>query len=199
MTMRLILAFDVFGTLLDTSSFPPEIRRRQLELTWVYTTMEKFVPFREITRQAIQEYLLTHEGSETDLMNAWLNLRAYPDTRFLKDISELADVFALSNGSVEEVEEHLRRNGVLQYFKGVVSAEEVKAYKPSPRVYKYFLERAGYPAFLASSNWFDLMGAKNAGMGALYLNRRMEKLSLVQVDIIARDLEKLALYLKEKA
>ncbi|WP_287689085.1 haloacid dehalogenase type II [Metallosphaera javensis (ex Sakai et al. 2022)] len=197
--MRLILAFDVFGTLLDTSSFPPEIRRRQLELTWVYTTMEKFVPFREITRQAIQEYLLTHEGSETDLMNAWLNLRAYPDTRFLKDISELADVFALSNGSVEEVEEHLRRNGVLQYFKGVVSAEEVKAYKPSPRVYKYFLERAGYPAFLASSNWFDLMGAKNAGMGALYLNRRMEKLSLVQVDIIARDLEKLALYLKEKA
>ncbi|MCG3109479.1 Phosphoglycolate phosphatase [Metallosphaera sp. J1] len=199
MTMRLILAFDVFGTLLDTSSFPPEIRRRQLELTWVYTTMEKFVPFREITRQAIQEYLLTHEGSETDLMNAWLNLRAYPDTRFLKDISELADVFALSNGSVEEVEEHLRRNGVLQYFKGVVSAEEVKAYKPSPRVYKYFLERAGYPAFLVSSNWFDLMGAKNAGMGALYLNRRMEKLSLVQVDIIARDLEKLALYLKEKA
>ncbi|WP_238026790.1 haloacid dehalogenase type II [Metallosphaera javensis (ex Hofmann et al. 2022)] len=197
--MRLILAFDVFGTLLDTSSFPPEIRRRQLELTWVYTTMEKFVPFREITRQAIQEYLLTHEGSETDLMNAWLNLRAYPDTRFLKDISELADVFALSNGSVEEVEEHLRRNGVLQYFKGVVSAEEVKAYKPSPRVYKYFLERAGYPAFLVSSNWFDLMGAKNAGMGALYLNRRMEKLSLVQVDIIARDLEKLALYLKEKA
>ncbi|AKV74127.1 MULTISPECIES: haloacid dehalogenase type II [Metallosphaera] len=196
--MRLILAFDVFGTLLDTSSFPQEIRRKQLELTWVYTVMEKFVPFREITRQAIRDYLLVNEGKEEELMNSWLNLKAYPDVKFLGDISALADVFALSNGSVEEVKDHLRRNGILGFFKGIVSAEEVRAYKPSPRVYKHFMESVGYPAFLVSSNWFDLMGARNAGMGTIYLNRRMEKLAL-EVDVIARDLEKLAQYLREKA
>ncbi|WP_252897149.1 HAD hydrolase-like protein [Metallosphaera hakonensis] len=131
--MKIILAFDVFGTLLDTSSFPEEARRKQLEYTWLFTIMGKFLPFREITSMAVRSYLNEHEGSEPQLMEIWRNLKAHGDVSSLAEISSLAEVFALSNGSVEEVREHLERNGILKYFKGIYSAEQVGEYKPLPR------------------------------------------------------------------
>ncbi len=62
------------------------------------------------------------------------------------------------------------------------------------------MENEGYPSFLVSANTFDLMGAKNAGMGTVYVNRGTRKLDpFLEVDVIVRDLNKLALYLREKA
>ena len=65
---------------------------------------------------------------------------------------------------------------MLEYFKGIFSAEFVRAYKPSPLVYIRFLEfvgaKQGDEVYLVSSNPFDVIGAKNAGLGGIYVNRR---------------------------
>jgi 2-haloacid dehalogenase len=63
---------------------------------------------------------------------------------------------------------------LLPYFKGFVSVDEVKVYKPSPVVYKHVANRLGQPideVRLISSNPFDAIGAESAGMQAAWVNR----------------------------
>ncbi len=62
-----------------------------------------------------------------------------------------------------------RWGGLADLFNGgVFTAERVGgAYKPSPVIYREFLKfvgAAGNEACLVSSNYFDVVGAKNAGM-----------------------------------
>ncbi|MEM3353141.1 MAG: haloacid dehalogenase type II [Saccharolobus sp.] len=171
----IILAFDVFGTILDTSTVIQEFRNKQLEYTWLLTLMGKYMEFEDITKIALR-YVLKLRNEEykfDEELNKWRNLRAYEDAVYLREISQISTIYALSNGSVAEVKQHLERNNLLGYFKDIFSAENVKEYKPSPKVYKYFLNTIeAKEAFLVSSNPFDIIGAKNAGMKAIFVNRK---------------------------
>jgi 2-haloacid dehalogenase len=56
----------------------------------------------------------------------------------------------------------------------VISVDDVKTYKPDPRVYRYLAERLGSPlenTWLASSNGWDVIGAKAAGLRAAWIKR----------------------------
>ena len=60
------------------------------------------------------------------------------------------------------------------YFQGYVSVDEVKVYKPSPKVYQHVAHRLGRPVGevrLVSSNPFDDIGAEAAGMRAAWVDR----------------------------
>jgi len=175
---RVILAFDLFGTILDTSNVMQEFREKQLEYTWLLTLTGRFMEFEEITKRALS-YVLKIKGEENKFdeeLAKWNNLKAYPDAMYLKEISKGAEIYILSNGSEREVKQHLSRNGLLEYFKGMFSTELVRAYKPSPLVYIRFLDFVGAKqedeVYLVSSNPFDVIGAKNAGLGGIYVNRR---------------------------
>ena len=64
--------------------------------------------------------------------------------------------------------------GLRSYFQGFVSVDEVKAYKPSPEVYRRVagrLERPMGEVRLVSSNPFDSLGARVAGMQAAWVDR----------------------------
>jgi len=198
-----VLAFDIFGTVLDTSEIIQEFRTKQLEYTWLLTLMGKYMDFEEITKRALMHVLKSHheEHKFEEELRKWRNLKAYNDAIYLKDISKLVDIYALSNGSVNEVREHLNRNGLLSYFKGIFSAENVKEYKPSPKVYKYFMSSIrDEDAYLVSSNPFDVIGAKNAGMKAIYVNRRnliVDPLDY-EPDVTVRDFEELYKWISNK-
>jgi len=198
-----VLAFDIFGTILDTSEIIQEFRTKQLEYTWLLTLMGKYMDFEEITKRALMHVLKSHheEHKFEEELRKWRNLKAYNDAIYLKDISKLVDIYALSNGSVNEVREHLNRNGLLSYFKGIFSAENVKEYKPSPKVYKYFMSSIrDEDAYLVSSNPFDVIGAKNAGMKAIYVNRRnliVDPLDY-EPDVTVRDFEELYKWISNK-
>jgi len=198
-----VLAFDIFGTVLDTSEIIQEFRTKQLEYTWLLTLMGKYMDFEEITKRALMHVLKSrHEEHRfEEELRKWRNLKAYNDAIYLKDISKLVDIYALSNGSVNEVREHLNRNGLLSYFKGIFSAENVKEYKPSPKVYKYFMSSIrDEDAYLVSSNPFDVIGAKNAGMKAIYVNRRnliVDPLDY-EPDVTVRDFEELYKWISNK-
>lgn len=60
------------------------------------------------------------------------------------------------------------------YFDGYVSVDEVRVYKPSPKVYQHVarrLERPIQEVRLVSSNPFDDIGAEEAGMQAAWVDR----------------------------
>ena len=79
-----------------------------------------------------------------------------------------------SNGSPAMLTAIMNAANLHPYFKGFVSVDEVKVYKPSPAVYRHVANSLGrliYEVRLVSSNPFDVIGAEAAGMQAAWVNR----------------------------
>jgi len=204
-----VLGFDVYGTLFDVDSLSKKIgdpsfialwRRKQLEYTWFLTIMGKWMSFREVTRLALEYSLAQHpiRKSMDYLMGLWEELEPFSDVEELKKLIGIK-MYCLTNGDKSMIQPLLKRWGLSEVFAGVYSAEDVRAYKPSPLVYQGFLRYVGERACLVSANPFDVAGAKNAGMCAIYVNRRNIPLELgFEADLEVKDLRELVnLYMKE--
>ncbi len=64
--------------------------------------------------------------------------------------------------------------GLHSYLEGYVSVDDVKVFKPSPKVYQHVADRLERPigeVRLVSSNPFDDIGAEAAGMRAAWVDR----------------------------
>ena len=84
----IILAFVVFGTILDTSTVIQEFRNKQLEYTWLLTIMGKYMEFEDITKIALR-YVLKLRNEEykfDEELNKGRNLRSYEDAVYLREI-----------------------------------------------------------------------------------------------------------------
>jgi FMN phosphatase YigB (HAD superfamily) len=81
---------------------------------------------------------------------------------------------AFSNGEEEAVRGVLQNADLLLLLDDVVRADEVKTIKPDPTVYAHAVERLGQTAdvtWLVSSNPFDIIGAKTAGLRTAWIKR----------------------------
>lgn len=193
---RTVLAFDVYGTLIDTAGVVAELRslvgdqaeefsrvwrEKQLEYSFRRGLMQQYVDFSICVEQSLNftASLLGVElaaGERQALLRAFTVLPAFDDVpdclgQFGDDAFEL---YALSNGSATAVDALLSEAGIRQSFRDVVSVEEVRTFKPDPAVYHRFLERAlvpGSSAWLISGNPFDVIGAVSAGMRAVWVRR----------------------------
>ncbi len=189
-----VLAFDVFGTLFDVDavqdvargivkepeSFVALWRRKQLEYTFLLSLMGRFLEFSQVTNRALR-YAATQSGEdlrpaqETTLLEAWTRLPLYPEVRpALEVLQKEHALVVLSNGEKRLLLDLLRHGGVDQLFSHVLSAGEVQLYKPSPAVYRLVGEKLGLPpeeVGLVSSNAFDVLGARAAGLKSLWVNR----------------------------
>ena len=68
----------------------------------------------------------------------------------------------------------LEHAGLEALFDGIVSAEPLRSYKPNPAVYAHFLRSANAEqeqSWLISANSFDVIGARSAGLQAVWLKR----------------------------
>ena len=76
--------------------------------------------------------------------------------------------------------------------------DDVKTYKPAPESYHYLVRRLERPAsevWLVSSNPFDVIGAKSAGLRAAWIKRRPDAIFDPwdsEPDLVAGDLDELA-------
>jgi 2-haloacid dehalogenase len=91
----------------------------------------------------------------------------------------------------------LRFAGLRDRFDLVLSAEDAGAYKPDPRPYRLALERTGaapYELCHVSTYWWDVLGAKRAGLRAGWVARRELTLldSVPEPDYTGRDLAEVA-------
>ena len=206
------LAFDVFGTLFDVEALDgrlrgrgkraeellPLWRKKQLEYTFLVSLMRRFLPFSEVTKRALSaasielDVELSREEMD-DLTGAWSELSLYQDAAgALEVLKERYTLVILSNGDTALLHALLEGSGISPLFSLVLSADRVKTYKPSPKVYKLAVSHLNLPPGeigMVSSNAFDIMGAKACGLKALWINRaggEMEPLDL-EPDLEARD------------
>lgn len=194
--MAITLAFDVYGTLIDThgvvakleeivgdraKDFSSTWRDKQLEYSFRRGLMQNYQNFAICTRDALdftcERYAVDMTpGQKQALLDVYRELPAFDDVEdALADLAARdCRLFAFSNGSAEAVETLLSAAGIRDRFLGVVSCDDVRSFKPNPAVYAHFLRQAqasGDAAWLISGNPFDVIGAISAGMHAAWVRR----------------------------
>jgi 2-haloacid dehalogenase len=194
--MTVALAFDIYGTLIDPHGVVDELSRhvgerapefsaiwrdKQLEYSFRRGLMGRYENFVVCTRQALDytDTLLQtglDETAKTALMQVYRVLPAFDDVP--TSLQALADagfrMFGFSNGVADAVSGLLEHAHIDHYFDGVVSVDAIRTFKPSPDVYRHFIDIAATDAeqcWLVSSNAFDVIGAVSAGMKAAWLQR----------------------------
>ena len=194
--MATTLAFDVYGTLIDThgvvsalresvgeeaEAFSRSWRDKQLEYSFRRGVMKNYVDFGVCTRQALDFTCASFgadlsDGQKQGLLGKYRKLPAFADVR--KGLTQLQEndfrLYAFSNGSEAAVVALLDAAEIRDFFVDIVSVDDISTFKPDPAVYSYFLRRSGAiatDAWLVSSNAFDVIGAVSAGMRAAWLQR----------------------------
>ena len=209
--------FDAYGTLLDVHSVVLRAgaqiqgdaralsqlwRQKQLEFTWLLALMDRYRDFGQITEAALRTALaqLQWEASEAQiqqLLDAYLAPAVFPDARIaLAGLSDFPRAI-LSNGSPKMLQAAVRNNRLEPYFSHIISVDQVKTYKPSPRVYQLGLDALQLPAediLFVSSNAWDAAGAKAFGYSVCWCNRsggEMDRLGFAP-DIVVSSLDQLS-------
>lgn len=199
MNKTLTLAFDVYGTLIDThgvivaleklvgdkaADFSKIWREKQLEYSFRRGLMNNYETFSVCTSNALDftcdslKSLLSKE-QKNELLEIYRVLPAFEDVKdgLTRSKESGFRMFAFSNGSADAIEMLLSNAGIRDFFIDVVSVDEIKSFKPDPAVYKHFMKRAasdGANAWMISSNPFDIIGAVSAGMRATWIRRSPE-------------------------
>ena len=194
--MAYTLAFDVYGTLINTSgvfdklnSMVPDMaepfmrlwRQKQLEYSFRRGLMQKHTDFSVCTRDALSyccrslKVSLTQDQKDT-LLEKYTTLPIFEDVKeCLIECRERGhNLYAFSNGSAAAVKQLLEHAGVIDQFDGIVSTEDVHMFKPSPDVYRHFTTDTGADTsgtWLISGNSFDVMGARACGWNAAWVQR----------------------------
>lgn len=179
------ILFDAYGTLFDITGEDwarPEVvatmRQKQLQYSWLLSLIGEYRDFREVTRSAIAYALAQHhvEGiSIEDVMRRQLAIQLFPDVpATLERLGRGKRLGILSNGHPESLDSLLRNSGLGKRFTWVISAHEVRVYKPSPAVYRLAVDRANVTRdrlLFVSANGWDAAGAAAFGLRVAWVNR----------------------------
>jgi 2-haloacid dehalogenase len=191
-----VLAFDVYGTLIDPFHMEEHLRpafgekakeaselwrSKQIEYSFRRGLMKKYAPFDVCTAQALrfvsaQLGISISDEAHAQLMAKYLELPAYPDVTSALD--ELAaqgfQIAACSNGTESAVRRLLDHAGILSRFIKIVSVDPIRTFKPDPAVYECLVAelhaRRDF-VWLISSNPFDVIGARACGVRTVWVQR----------------------------
>ena len=195
-TMKKILAFDIYGTLIDTSGIGEQLERlvgpsaksavklwrdKQLEYSFRRGLMQRFADFSTCTREALDftdEALNLNLAPTTKegLLEAYRKLPAFGDAGEALEVAAEKEwtVVAFSNGGRKDVDALLENAGIRRFFSQIVSAEDTRTFKPSPAIYLDLARQSTASPFsctLVSANPFDVIGAVSAGLKTVWVRR----------------------------
>lgn len=188
--------FDAYGTLFDFASAAAGCadvlgdkagpltalwRDKQLQYSWLRGLQGRYVPFWQVTGEAL-DYAMETLGLQQDailrarLMDLYRTLGTFPEVpTVLQKLRRAGFATAiLSNGSPEMLASAVQGAGLVDAFDAVISVDEVGTFKPDRRVYQQALDRLGLPAeaiAFQSSNAWDAHAAAAFGMRVVWCNR----------------------------
>ena len=188
------VAFDAYGTLFDVHSvialcnrkFPGQgaelsklWRAKQLEYTWLRSLMGRYEDFWMVTESALvfacrSLNLACPTETRRELMESYLHLDTFPEVKSALGKLGQHKLAILSNGSPQMLAAAVENAGLKGVFADVISVDEVKIYKSSPRAYALASQRLAVPGnaiVFVSSNFWDIAGAKNFGFWTCWVNR----------------------------
>ena len=190
------LAFDAYGTLFDVFSvialcdrlFPGSgtalaqlWRMKQLQYSLLRSMMDRYKDFWQVTEdglvyacKSLKLDLTTDKRRQ--LMDAYLSLSAFPDVKpGLEALKQRGVRLAiLSNGEPKMLAAAAKSAGLAPLLDTIISVDEVKVYKPSPRTYALASQRlkvANAELGFVSSNSFDINGAAATGLRTFWIQR----------------------------
>jgi 2-haloacid dehalogenase len=205
-----LIAFDLYGTLLavekleaaltgilgaDARALLADWRKAQLGRTWELNERGDYEPFGEVTARALAQ-VAPHLAPQTmeRACKAWLTVPAHPDAAPALHRLRAAGVrcAVLSNGTEPMIRSALVAAGLP--IDEVRSVDEVRVYKPDPRVYALLDEMAPRERTLfVSSNGWDVDGCKKTGRTVAWVDRggtppaEPSDLRLISLEQLARD------------
>ena len=188
------IVFDAYGTLFDVNSaaekckekiggqwetFANYWRTTQLEYTWLRSLMKKHKDFWQITEDSLDKSMITFKIDKlmrNELLNLYKELSTFPEVKsVLEELKKKSIKLAiLSNGTPSLLSNLVKNSNLENLFDDVFSIEEVKIYKPDPKVYdipinKYKVKKEEI-TFLSANTW-DVSGGGNYGYNAIWVNR----------------------------
>lgn len=194
------IAFDAYGTLFDVFSvtalcehlFPGHgdmvaqiWRAKQLQYSLQRSLMGRYRDFWQLTEDGL---VYASKSLKLDLtadkrkrlMDAYLSLTAFPDVMpGLEALRRQGIRLAiLSNGEPKMLDAVAKSTGVHMLLDAIISADEVKIFKPSPQVYKLastrLKVRPSELGFVSSNSW-DVNGAGSSGLTTFWIRRNAEE------------------------
>ena len=188
------VVFDAYGTLFDVNSAAKKCKNKigdkwemfanfwrttQLEYTWLRSLMKRHKDFWEITEDSLDKSMSVYNIDKSlrdDLLNLYKVLSPYPEVEeVLKSLKKKnLKLCILSNGTPELLNELVSSNNLKNLFDKIFSIEEVKVYKPDPRVYELPIKKFNIQpkeiTFLSANTW-DVSGGGNYGYNSIWVNR----------------------------
>ena len=188
------VVFDAYGTLFDVNSAAKKCKNKigdkwetfanfwrttQLEYTWLRSLMKRHKDFWEITEDSLDKSMSVFNIDKSlrdELLNLYKVLSPYPEVEeVLKSLKKKnLKLCILSNGTPELLNELVSSNNLKNLFDKIFSIEEVKVYKPDPRVYELPIKKFNIQpkeiTFLSANRW-DVSGGGNYGYNSIWVNR----------------------------
>jgi 2-haloacid dehalogenase len=196
MTIKAVV-FDAYGTLYDVHSVSAKTetlcpgkgdlisqiwRLKQLEYTWLQTSMQDYRDFTFLTHASL-EFALRAVGVEPNdgvmrpLFEKYLDLDLYPEAKdALGQLKRSGDrkLAILSNGSTAMLSALVKNSGLDVFLDATISVDGARKFKPHPDCYALVEQTLGVKkdeVVFVSSNGFDVAGAKRFGFKVVWIRR----------------------------
>ena len=187
--------FDAYGTLFDVAAaaearadvlgegwkaLAETWRTKQLTYSWLRGLQGAYAPFSDVTGEALDYAMESHGVTDPalrdELMDLYFRLTAYPEVPDVLTRLKRAGMRTaiLSNGSPDMLDAAVDNAGIRDRLDAVPSVDELKTFKPDPRVYQLACDRLqvapGEIAFQSSNAW-DAHAASHFGFRVVWINR----------------------------
>ncbi|MEH1920181.1 haloacid dehalogenase type II [Nostoc sp.] len=224
-----VLTFDCYGTLIDWENgilgvLKPLLRVHNTNLDneqilEIFAEFEaelekgEYIKYREVLKRVVQKFgerfsfepTADELNSLADSIQHWL---PFPDTvealRALKQKFKLVIISNVDDDLFAFSAKHLEVE-----FDRIITAEQVKSYKPSLTNFRFAIERINLPLeqilHVAVSLYHDIVTAKSLGISTVWVNRRADQnivnitgSAVSQPDLEVPDLKTLAALVSPK-
>ena len=188
------IIFDAYGTLFDVNSaaekckdkigdkwegFSNYWRTTQLEYTWLRSMMNRHKDFWAVTEDSLAKSMDVFKIDplmKNQLLDLYKVLSTFPEVKdVLQKLKKQSYKLAiLSNGTPALLNKLVKSNNLDNIFNDIFSVEEVKTYKPDPKVYnipvqKYQIQK-NEVVYLSANTW-DVSAGGNYGFKPVWVNR----------------------------
>lgn len=190
------ITFDSFTTLVDVHRSTREALKPHVDdheavaQVWRFRAVEYrmlsnfmhdvYETYVETTRHALEYALAVNDvdlATETvdEILSVFFDLHPFEDVRrSFERLSEKYDLYIASNGNPEVLDAMIEVCEIEDLVEDTISAHEIEIYKPDIEYYRHVCDRIETEpsrALHVATPWYDVFGAKNAGMGAVWVNR----------------------------
>jgi len=193
-----VITFDCYGTLIDWESgilsvLKPFLARSGIEMEdekvlEMYAEFESdiergdYIPYKEVLRNVMEKignrFGITVSNELNLIVNSLKDWKPFPDTveslKQLKKWYKLAIISNIDDDLFSLTQRHLEVE-----FDWIITAEQVKSYKPSLNNFRFAIERIGNKdkiLHVAQSIYHDVIPAKKLGIKVVWVNRRKGKI-----------------------